>query len=427
MGAASIDGLTSIIVPCCNQREFTRLCFQALFQHTRPAWELIVVDNGSTDGTGTYLEGVRDTAPVPVTVFANEQNLGFPRTVNQGLQAARGEFLVLLNNDAVVTDGWLDQLIALSRARLDVTGETRKTAVANAEGAERRTEGPETETESKGGLAGVGISLVGPMSNYAAPPQLVENVTYRDLDEMHALARRWRDEHRGQWFNAGKLSGFCLLFTQAVYDAIGGLDERFGLGLFDDDDLAVRARRARFGLAVARDLFIHHFGSRTFAGNGIDAERLLEENARRFAAKWGQDAAPRAAGYAPELGVPGPSVDRGGRRMLSADGRRWTQMGRKHGDPADAGFPGSKRRGVATRREFRCTRSVRGQWFDRPLFSSASICVHLQTGILSPIAGAAPEGHLDPDRPRRAEEPAALSRVGARGLRRDRRRGHRQP
>ena len=74
---------------------------------------------------------------------------------------------------------------------------------------------------------------------------------------------------------------------RAVYDAIGGLDERFGLGFFDDDDLAERARRAGFELAVAHDLFVHHFGSRTFVGNGIDAEKLLDENARRFAAKWG--------------------------------------------------------------------------------------------------------------------------------------------
>ena len=196
---------------------------------------------------------------------------------------------MLLNNDAVVTEGWLEQLIALSRTRLDVTGETRETAAESTEGAGRRTEGPETEAGSTGGLAGVGIGLVGPMSNYACPPQLVEGVPYRDLDEMHAFAARWRAEHRGRWFTAGKLSGFCLLMTRTVYDAIGGLDERFGLGFFDDDDLAERARRAGFALAVAHDLFIHHFGSRTFAGNGIDAERLLEENARKFAGKWGPD------------------------------------------------------------------------------------------------------------------------------------------
>ena len=74
---------------------------------------------------------------------------------------------------------------------------------------------------------------------------------------------------------------------RAVYEKIGGLDERFGLGFFDDDDLAERARRAGFDLAVAQDLFVHHFGSRTFGGNGIDAAKLLDENARRFAAKWG--------------------------------------------------------------------------------------------------------------------------------------------
>ena len=83
---------------------------------------------------------------------------------------------------------------------------------------------------------------------------------------------------------------------RAVYEAVGGLDERFGLGLFDDDDLAERARRAGFELAVAHDLFVHHFGSRTFVGNGIDAEGLLEENARRFADKWGQRCARGPAG-----------------------------------------------------------------------------------------------------------------------------------
>ena len=141
------------------------------------------------------------------------------------------------------------------------------------------------------------------MSNYAAPPQLVEDVPYRDLDEMHAFARRWRDEHRGQWFTVPKLSGFCLLMKRAVYDAIGGLDERFGLGFFDDDDLAERARRAGFELAVAHDLFVHHFGSRTFVGNGIDAEQLLEENARRFAAKWGHARRRRPAGRAAARGT----------------------------------------------------------------------------------------------------------------------------
>ncbi len=299
--------LASIVVPCFNQLEFTQLCVQALFRHSRRTWELIVIDNGSTDDTAVYLAGVRDAASVPVTVVKNAQNRGFPAAVNQGLRQAQGEYLVLLNNDAVVTDGWLDQLVALTRVDVHSDWETsgpegggdpsgaRRPAL-NQDSAEADSRPPLTPT-SQGGESsanrrppfGPSIGLVGPMSNYATPPQLVENVPYRDLDEMQAFARRWRDEHRGKWFTVPKLSGFCMMMTRAVYESIGGLDERFGLGLFDDDDLAERARRAGFALAVARDLFIHHYGSRTFVGNGIDAESLLDENARRFAAKWGQD------------------------------------------------------------------------------------------------------------------------------------------
>ena len=77
--------LTSIIVPCCNQCEFTRLCLQALFRYTRPTWELIVVDNGSTEDTAAYLAGVQDASGVPVTVITNAGIVGFPAAINQGL------------------------------------------------------------------------------------------------------------------------------------------------------------------------------------------------------------------------------------------------------------------------------------------------------------------------------------------------------
>src|SRR5262249_3004749 len=108
------DALASVIIPCWNQREFTQYCIQSLFRHTHHPWELIVIDNGSTDDTAAYLFGVQDASPLPVTIIANKANLGFPAAINQGLHAARGDYLVLLNNDTVVTDGWLNQLIALA-------------------------------------------------------------------------------------------------------------------------------------------------------------------------------------------------------------------------------------------------------------------------------------------------------------------------
>ena len=242
--------LASVVVPCFNQLEFTRKCVAALARHTRSPWELIAIDNGSADGTANYLAGVGDAAQFRVEVIRNPENRGFPAACNQGIQVSRGEYLVLLNNDAVVTDAWLDQLIALA------------------------------ESNPR-------IGMVGPVSNYATPPQLIEAVPYRDLEGMHRFASRWRADHLGQWLTVPKLSGFCLLIKRHVLEVVGGLDERFGLGFFDDDDLAIRVKQAGYELAVARDLFVHHFGSRTFAGAGIDAEALLVENQTKFITKWG--------------------------------------------------------------------------------------------------------------------------------------------
>ena len=225
--------LVSVVVPCFDQLELTRQCLVALMRHTRPPWELVVVDNGSTDGTATYLAGVQDASPIPITVVSNPTNLSFPAAVNQGLAVAAGEYLVVLDHDAIVTDAWVDQLIAL-------------TAVDPA------------------------IGLVGPMSNCAMAPQLVEGVPYADLGQMHAFARRWRGEHRGRWFNVPRLAGFCILMRRAVYEATGGLDERLGSDPFDDHGLAGRAQLAGFVPAVAQDLFVHHSGGRALAAGEID-------------------------------------------------------------------------------------------------------------------------------------------------------------
>ena len=113
----SETGLSSVIIACWNQVGFTQQCFAALKEHTKPAWELIVIDNGSNDGTAAYLAGVRDMANAPVTVVTNTTNVGFPAAVNQGLRLARGEYLVLLNDNVIVTDGRLDQSIALVNVR----------------------------------------------------------------------------------------------------------------------------------------------------------------------------------------------------------------------------------------------------------------------------------------------------------------------
>lgn len=225
----SKSSLASVIIPCVNRLEVTRQCVTSLARHTRPPWELIVIDDGSTDGTSSYLAGIGDIAPFPVTVLTNTEPRGFAACCNQGIVAARGAFLALLSNEVVVTDGWLDQLLALS------------------------------EVESA-------VGMVGAMSNGTGPPQLVADTTYPNRQEMERFAAAWRSRHRGQWFFADVLSGACLLIQRRVIERIGGLTGRPGPGRFDEVGFAQRAREVGFKLAVAADLFVYHSQGRILGG-----------------------------------------------------------------------------------------------------------------------------------------------------------------
>jgi GT2 family glycosyltransferase len=80
-----------------------------------------------------------------------------------------------------------------------------------------------------------------------------------------AYAQTLREENKGKWFAAERLGGFCLLLKREVLKRTGHLRESGDLGLFDADSLCTRARQAGFQLAVCKDLFVHHFGTRVFA------------------------------------------------------------------------------------------------------------------------------------------------------------------
>jgi glycosyltransferase involved in cell wall biosynthesis len=229
--AHATGGLASVVIPCCNRLDSIRLGLDALMRHTRPPWELIVVDNGSTDGTAAYLAGIRDSAPVRVEILTNPEDRGFHAACHQGLGIAQGNYVVFLDPQTVVTGAWLDQLVALAESD-------------------------------------PAIGLVGPMSNAAAPPQRVEGVPCTDLDAMHRFAAHWRAEHRGQWFTVPTLSSSCLLLKRRVLEVVATRADRLRRRR-----LALGARQAGYLLAVAHDLFVHHLDGRTSALPGDDAER----------------------------------------------------------------------------------------------------------------------------------------------------------
>src|SRR5262249_47664396 len=148
----------------------TRLCLESVLAHTHRPYELVLIDNGSTDGTGEYLESMKARpGPDRVVVVRNETNVGYPAGVNQGLAAARGEYVVLLNNDVVVTPGWLDRLVRCSIHDWPHVG------------------------------------LAGAVTNYAPPPQLVEP-GYSDLAGLDDFAGKRAAEYAGQAMDVPRLT-----------------------------------------------------------------------------------------------------------------------------------------------------------------------------------------------------------------------------
>jgi GT2 family glycosyltransferase len=246
--AGATPRLASILVACCGQVEYTRLCVQSLLRHTRAPYELHFLDSGSLDGTADYLAGVAAAAAVRVDItrVGATPTPSVPR--KDDTVQIRGEFVALLNNDTIVPDGWLAQLIALA------SSDAR-------------------------------IGMVAPLSNYAPPPLLVERVPYRiapcaetsgsgisaaeeqrtQVEAFYTFARQLRDQQKGKWVEAERLGGGCVLLKRTVLQAIGQFPTRTALGAFDTEGLSQRVRQAGFRLLACGEVFVHHFGSRGVA------------------------------------------------------------------------------------------------------------------------------------------------------------------
>ncbi|WP_339323058.1 glycosyltransferase family 2 protein [Paenibacillus sp. FSL W8-0194] len=236
--------LTSIVMLTRNGLDLTRRCVESVMRHTEEPLEWIAVDNGSTDGTLEFWNSMED-----VKLIANAENRGFAAGNNQGMLEASGDFILLLNNDTVVTPRWLSGLYAALFRDPD-------------------------------------IGIVGPVSNHVAPIQRVPHAEWPTLEHLDAYAARRQQEQAGSGFYAHKLVGFCMLFHRRLLERIGGFDERFFPGNYEDDDFSIRARIGGKRLWVAQDVFIHHEGQGTFASNRLDYKRSSLANAEKFRAKW---------------------------------------------------------------------------------------------------------------------------------------------
>ncbi len=238
----------SIIIVTYNNLDLTKLCIESVYGRTiHPNYEVILVDNGSTDRTPDYLGQINVSYPNS-KVILNERNEGFARANNQGLAVASGEFIVLLNNDTVVTRGWLTKLL-------------------------RHLE------DSK-------VGMVGPVTNWAGNEAKID-VEYEALEEMEAFAERYTAEHEGIAFELKVLAMFCVAMRRGLIEEVGPLDEQFEIGMFEDDDYALRVKSKGYRILCAEDVFVHHVGKAAFSTlREQEYQRVFKENKKRFEEKW---------------------------------------------------------------------------------------------------------------------------------------------
>lgn len=242
----------SIIIPCFNRLDRTVECWEAL-RETLPASlpsEVILVDNGSSDGTKEWLASLKSEPRL--RIISNAENLGFSKANNQAAQQARGEFLVFLNNDTIPAKGWLEPLID------SLTNDSRIGIVGS------KLIYPDGRVQHAGIIV---------RERVAGKAQLV-------CDHIHRLSR-----HDAPWVNQEReyqaVTGACLAIKRATFEQLGRFDEAFVNG-YEDIDLCFRARES--GLRVLycpRSLVVHHESSTQ--GRFTNDER----NTALFFQRWG--------------------------------------------------------------------------------------------------------------------------------------------
>ncbi len=236
-----------IVIAVWNLRDITMRCIESIIKNTDYPYHIIIVDNGSDYETKTYLEQLRDDSRIKkYTLIRNEENSGATKAFNQGMLAAKAPLILLLNNDTIVTKGWLTEMVRAINSAPDV-------------------------------------GIVNPNSNNMGT-RVPKNKT---LDEFaKELSRRFS----GKFIEQGLAVGFCYLMKRKMLDEIGIWNESYGFGNYEETEHCILARRAGYRFLMAKGTYVFHEEHATFKTLTVDPgllERQFEDNKKKFENKYG--------------------------------------------------------------------------------------------------------------------------------------------
>lgn len=239
--------MISIIIPVLNRQEMSYECIQAVMEHTED-YELVIIDNGSEPPFVPPFTGFND-----IRIIRNDQNLGFPVAVNQGIREAKGDVIILLNNDVVVTPGWADHLV--------------------------------DHLEQ--------YAIIAPITNFCAGMQRSVAEPYDNIDELDQVAESIYEGNEGAAESVNFVIGFVMAFRKSLYDEIGPFDGSLWPCSGEEIDFCFKAIEKGHEVGIAFDVYVHHEGSQTFNDMVDEGQfnyaKLCERNDKHLAEKWGAD------------------------------------------------------------------------------------------------------------------------------------------
>ncbi len=239
-----------IVIVSYNSIHLMKECIKSIRDTVEEnTYQIIVVDNASTDGVAEWLETQKD-----IILIKNSENVGFGPACNQAVEATNGtkyenSDVFLLNNDTRLIENSLNNLKRVLYSSDD-------------------------------------IGAVGSVSNYAGNKQQID-VLFDRVEEYVEYGRKNNEDIDDDFEERVRLSGFAMLIRRDVWNKVGGFDEDFAPGYFEDDALAMEILKHGYRLMLVKNSFIYHAGSQSFIK--IDYNKLLEDHRRLFEEKYGFD------------------------------------------------------------------------------------------------------------------------------------------
>ena len=237
----------SIIIPVLNCLDYTKSVIEQIKSYTNGKYEIIIIDNGSNDGTKEFLNKYKSEY---LNTITNDYNKGYSHANNQGINVAKYSHICFLNNDVLLFKNWNIPLM---------------TALEDSE-----------------------VAFSGPVTNNSAGIQC-ENYNFADVSakKYHIFAEQNYKLNRGIIKGKFVLIGFCLVGKTDTIKKLNGFDEGFKLGNFEDNDLTTRGILLKGFNVILEDCFIYHYGSITFKHNDKYNIEIYKKNAQYFVNKWG--------------------------------------------------------------------------------------------------------------------------------------------